>query len=817
MFEDNTKILGIPDPMAPDHVKITKEYGLKVANHIASEWFNGGYISGVNSYQDRVKYIQELRAYYRGEQSIEKTKKWFAKNQDDLCMTENMDFRNINFAEKFCNIVINGIQDDFYRLDIRSVDKLSSLEKRKNYIKHKTNQLSKDFFENAKNEMGVDMAPEFMPESDDEILLYQEIKERPAIEIGEEINIDFVKKTNNWENIKYDLDRDLVVLGINVARCWIDPNDGVKIEYIDPEKFGHSYCQKNDFSDVYYYYYIETLTINDLKRESDFKEKELREIASKYSNQNKVYIDFESCDIRDILGMKIDVMRFAYNSSKEITFKRHYKDSRDNKEDKETWKLSQKDSSWENKGNPNTKISKILDTWYEGNYIIGSQEFLYGWKECENLAKDQMNKALPPFICRATNIYKNKLQSFLGNIIPLLDQLQYQSLKIQHLYRELKPDLIQIDIDSLADLTDEGKGEKKSEIWQTALSILDVKGVIVTKRVDMGEMGIKEGSPARPIPQQQGSALGQLLNVFAMYYNQVREVTGVNPARDGSVNANSLVGVNQMMLLASNTATKHIVDTATMFDKKVCESISSRIKTIYMFDKTGSLKKIYENAIGIQNVNALEPLKNRHLHEFGFSVEMMPDKEMLMELKQDLSIALQEQTIDLSEKYQILDLAKTNYKKAYEYMRFIRNRRQKQKMQEAQANMQMQSRSNTESAQAAEQAKSKSYQQKKMIDLEYEKKMAEIRLMELKAKIQIEAPKEQQEFEQDVYIEKIKNLNLSNLTEFKEIAKDERTKLQATQQSKMIDQRKKEKEPIDFKNEQEEIEENPFQLEEEQY
>lgn len=71
-----------------------------------------------------------------------------------------------------------------------------------------------------------------------------------------------------------------------------------------------------------------------------------------------------------------------------------------------------------------------------------------------------MNKALPPFVCRATNIYKNELQSFLGNIIPLLDQLQYQSLKIQHLYRELKPDLIQIDVDSLADLTDEGKGEK---------------------------------------------------------------------------------------------------------------------------------------------------------------------------------------------------------------------------------------------------------------------------------------------------------------------------------------------------------------------
>lgn len=808
MLNNNTTTNSIPDPLAPDHIKVKDAFGLSVAVHIASEWFNGGFVSSNNGngFQDRNKKIQELRAYYRGTQNIDKYKKWFAKNSGDLAMVENMDFRNINFAEKFCNIVINGIQDDFYRLDIRSIDRLSADEKRKKFIEHKTNQMSKEFFENAKNELGIDMTPEFMPESDEEILLYQEIKERPAIEIAEEINIDFVKKSSRWENIKYEVDRDLVTVGLNVIRCWIDINDGVQVEYIDPEKFGHSYCNKNDFSDVYYYFYIETLTINEVKRESNFTDIQLRDIASKYATQNKVYIDFDSCDFKDLLGMKVDVMRYSYKSSKEIVFKKSYNDK------KEPWKVSQRDSSWENKGNPNTKISKVLDTWYEGNYIIGSQQYIYGWKECENLAKDQMNKALPPFVCRATNIYKNELQSFLGNIIPLLDQLQYQSLKIQHLYRELKPDLIQIEVDSLADLTDEGKGEKKSEIWQTALSILNVKGVIVTKRVDMGEMGIKEGSPARPIPQQQGSALAQLLNVFAMYYNQIREVTGVNPARDGSLNPNSLVGVNQMMLLASNTATKHIVDTATMFDKKVCETISSRIKTIYMFDDEGRLKKLYESAIGTQNVNILDALKNRHLHEFGYSVEMVPDKEMLNELKQDLSLAIQEQTVDLSEKYQILELAKNNYKKAYEYMRFIRNRRQKQKMEENQANMQMQTQGNIQSAQAAAEAESQAYQQKKMIDLDFEKQMAQIRLMELQSKIQIEAPKEDKEFQQDVYLERIKNINMSDLTQLKENYKDERTKLQATQQSKMIDQRKGEKKPIDFKAEDDMTMKNPFSL-----
>jgi hypothetical protein len=48
-----------------------------------------------------------------------------------------------------------------------------------------------------------------------------------------------------------------------------------------------------------------------------------------------------------------------------------------------------------------------------------------------------------------------------------------------------------------------------------------------------------------------------ILNVFHTYYNQVHEVTGVNPARDGSINPNSLIWGKPNDALASNTATKH--------------------------------------------------------------------------------------------------------------------------------------------------------------------------------------------------------------------------------------------------------------------
>ena len=258
-----------------------------------------------------------------------------------------------------------------------------------------------------------------------------------------------------------------------------------------------------------------------------------------------------------------------------------------------------------------------------------------------------MNKAKSPFVVIATNIYKNRLHSFLGDIQPMCKQLQRQHLKIQQLVAELKPDLTQIDLDSLADLGPEGEeGGDKKENWQMALNLLNTKGVVITQRTDMGELGMKEGAGARPISSQQGSALAPLLNTWAHYYNLIRDVTGVNPARDGSLDADALLGVNEMAKLASNTAMQHIVEAATDFNKRVAELISSRIHSIFKHDKSGYLKRIYENAVGKHNIEALEALADRSLHEFGFSVEMVPAQKEMQEFAEDLKIAMQEAAVN---------------------------------------------------------------------------------------------------------------------------------------------------------------------------
>ncbi|AGO47508.1 portal protein [Cellulophaga phage phi19:3] len=786
-----------PDPLASYAEKLDPQYGLKYAMTIQQEWFNGGMITKDCDFMSRHNWVREMRLYNRGEQGIQPYKDIAARQNEDLEWM-NMDWTIINVLNKFNNVVRNGISDENYNLDIRSADRFSLLQREKNILRHKKNMANKEMFEKAKA-MGLpDLMPQgFIPEDEEEMTLYSEIKERPKQEIAEEILIKFVKNVSGWNHIKKETDKDAVLVDLQVARVYTDPNNGVMATYVDPENFVHSYTEKNDFSDTYYFGVVDTITINDIRRESGYSDTVCREIAKTYSGDNSQsgIANFDECDMDQLLDFKIQVLRFTFKSDKKQIYKAYYDRKGKLK------KVSKRDENYEvPEGSEKSKLEQGLDTWYEGNYIVGSDKYVYGYKESENTTFDDMDRVLPPFIAQASELYKNKLRSFQSNVIPIANQMQYVHLKMQHLMSELKPDLIELDIDQLAQLTTDMKdGDSKQENWKMALSILNAKGVVLKKRIQMGDEGIKDGASARPMGNQQGSALTILLNLWAHYYNLIRETTGINPAMDGSLSEDALVGVNQLMKLAGNSATKHIADAAVSFDKRVSETISSRLKSIFTLKKEAShLIKMYEQAVGKHNVDALETLKNRSNFEFGFTVELVPSKEELAELREDLGIALNEGTIDVSEKSDIMRIARGNMKQAVEYMRFVRTRKIKERMKENAYNQKLQSQSNAEAAQVKMQGDLQLLQMKAQIELQKEGNLSTLRVKEHFQKLQVEAPIRQESFQQDVYIEQIKNLQTINLTKYKEDAKSDREIENSTRQSKMIDQRLKDKGPIDF-------------------
>lgn len=794
MYNQDKKAIRLPDPLAPFEEKIGEAYALSIGKLIGSHWFGGGMINGTCEFLTRKEYVRDKRLFVRGENPTKYYKdQLFDQGQLDFI---NLDFTNINWPEKFCRIVSNGLNDKNYKLDIRATDKLAALKKSKKQDYYLKYMRGRPMLEKAKEMLGVDLMPKtFIPEDEEEMQMHMELKDRPRIEIAEEILIDYVFNSNDWSALEAMYSKDIVDIGLICARIYTDKQNGVSLGYVDAETYVHSTVTRNDFSDKYYEGYVDTITISTLKRESDFDDETLRKIAQSYSgvNLNVSVGSYDSCEFDNLLDHKVNVLRYAYKTSKVITYKKKLRNG-------ETIKISKKDSNYEApKSDDVGKISETFDTWIEGNYIVGS-EYVYGYKECENNYDDIMNKAMSPFVTIAYDIYENKLRSFLSNIEPLARELQKISLKIQQLCSELTPDLKEVDLDMLAEL-DDSKGGVKKEVWKTALNIMGTKGVIFSKRVNMGEDGIKDKAAVRPSTSPQGSALTALLNVFAHTYNLIRESTGVNPARDGSMNADSLVGVNQMAQLASNTVTHNIVEASVYFKKKISEVISTRIHTIFNYKEASKVREIYESVVGKNMMDAIEVLKDRHLHEFGFTFEMNATAEEIKDFNEVLNLAVQDGSIDVEIVFQTKQLAKVNTKKAIEYLMFQRRKRNKRLQEEKMAEVQNQSQANAESAQAAESAKLQAYQAKKQIDLTYESQISQIRIAEKQALIQIEAPKEQQEFDKEVYLAKINSMTSLEKEQFKEDRKDDRTKLQASQQSKMVDQRQKNGQPIDFEEE----------------
>lgn len=650
-----TKSIAFPDPLAKDTVKRTNEYGLLVAQAISSDWFTGASISGCD-YGDRRDWIYKMRLSARGKENVDKDKELVARESEQLDFM-NMDWRSLNYAGKFINIVVNGIKEEYYQVDVSAVDKLSN-EIREKYRKQlEEDMYSYNMLKKATQMQGIDLLPKgFVAEDEQELDIHLDIDYSPDMEIAEELLIKYVKDTNNWHNIKNKVDYDLTECGLAALKCYTDKTEGVKLKYVDIENFIHSYVNMNDFSDCHYFGEVESVSISELQRVSGFSEAILRKIAEmsgkSLSSTANTIRNYQEEPFRNLLDIKVNLLHFSYKTAKEIVYKKT-KDKHDG------YKMKKKDSDFSPKKRSDyERVDKVWDTWYEGTYVIGS-EYLYDYKESENLVDDELNRSASKYIVRATDIYRNELHSFMEDIEPIKSQMHRVHLKIQQIVAEMRPDPIELDLDMLAEL-DSGQ-EGKSFDWKQALALFNAKGIYFSSRQNLGEDGMKDRPAMRPAPSQQGSQLPALLNAWAHYYNLMREITGINPFRDGTQSPDALVGVGEMARLASNTATEYIVKASMDLSKVAAERISSRLSDIY---KHSNIKNIYTRAVGKKNIRLIETLKDRHLHEFGFTVNLIPSEPEIQEFKESLGMAVQEGSIFVEDKIQAEAIAKKNIKQA---------------------------------------------------------------------------------------------------------------------------------------------------------
>jgi len=777
-----------PSQVVSDAEKASIEYGKQVAQAIEGEWFSQGRTTG-NRYLTSWNNYHQLRLYARGEQSIQKYKDELSINGDLSYL--NLDWKPVPILSKFVDIVVNGISSRSYDIKAYAQDP-DSIKKRTAYASRiYEDMLAKDYLEGLKETLGIDLYqvpnPDQLPESDEELELHMQLSYKQSIEIAEEEAISSVMAQNKYDLIKRRLNMDLTVLGISAAKTSFNLANGITIDYVDPAYMVYSYTEDPNFEDIYYVGEIKAITISELKKEfPDLSNEELERIQNMPGNRSYItgWGDYDSNTVQ--------VLYFDYKTYHNQVFKIK-------QTDQGLMKAIEKDDSFDPPENDSfERVSRSIEVLYSGAKVLGTNTMLK-WELAKNMSRpmaDTTKVKMNYSIC-APRIYKGRIESLVGKCIGFADMIQLTHLKLQQVMSRIVPDGVYLDMDGLAEV-DLGNGTNYNPA--EALNMYFQTGSIVGRSLTQdGDMN------AGKIPiQELNSSSGQgkiqsLIQTYQYYLQMIRDVTGLNEARDGSTpDKSTLVGLQKMAANASNVATRHIKQAGSYLTLRIAENIALKVADALEFPLTA---ESLVNSISSYNVNTLKEVVNLNLHDFGIFLELEPDEEEKEQLEQNIQVALQQGGIDLEDAIDLRQIK--NLKLANQLLKVKRKQKAVKEQENAQANIAAQSEAQ---AAANEEIAMHEVQKQEAISgskVQYEQSRTQMEIQKMQTQAQLDMQKMQMQHGFDVELANMQLKQQQELKNQQEEAKDKRIQMEGTQQSKMIDQRKNNLLPIDFEKNEE--------------
>ena len=775
-----------PDQVVSDAEKATIEYGLQVSRAIEQEWFNYGG-SGSNRYASNWNNFHNLRLYARGEQSVQKYKDELAINGDLSYL--NLDWKPVPILSKFSNIVANGITQKQYDITSYAQDP-ESLKKRTD---HASNILfdmnTKEDQAIASELIGVSFKKsaipnEELPETLEERDLHMQLSYKQAIEIAEEEAINTVLATNEFDLTKARVNQDLVNIGIGITKTSFNPAEGIVVKYVDPAYCVWSYTEDPNFDDIYYVGEVKSITIPELKKEFPHISDEELERIQKSPGNRRLIRGFENYDYNTV-----QVMYFEYKTYTDQVFKIK-------KTDNGLEKAIEKTDAFNPPANDNfDRVSRSIEVLYEGAKVVGS-DMMLKWEMSENMTRPMADttRVETSYSLCAPRMYKGVIQSLISKCIGFADVIQLTHLKMQQVLSRMVPDGIFLDMDGLAEVdlgngTNYNPAEALNMYFQTG----SVVGRSLTQEGDMnrGKVPIQELSSS--------SGIGKIQSLITAYnYNMqmIRDVTGLNEARDGAMpDPNALVGLQKMAANASNTATKHIQDASIYLALSTCENISLKIADVLNFPLT---KNSLMNSISTFNVETLKEIEKLNLHDFGIFLEMEPDEEEKAGLQQNIQIALQTKEIDIEDAIDIREIK--NIKLANQMLKLKRKKKQEAVQAITQQNIQAQAQANAESSEKAAMAEVQKQQALTAEKVAIEQAKANFEMQRMQAEAQIKKELMATEFQYNIQLAQAAGSATQQKEKEIEDRKDKRVKIQGTQQSELIEQRQNEGMPKNFES-----------------
>jgi hypothetical protein len=780
-----------PSQIASDLEKVSQEYGLKVAKAIENEWFKRD--SGTNRYHNNQNTFHRRRLYARGEQSVQKYKDELSTNGDLSYL--NIDWKPVPIIPKFVDIVVNGMSDRIFDIKAFSQDPYG-MSKRTEYMESILRDMqNRELNAYVQQEIGISLfetPEEELPDSKEELELHMQLSYKQSAEIAQEQALNTLLEGNRYELTRRRLNYDLTVLGMACVKNTFSTSEGVKVDYVDPADIIYSYTDSPYFEDIYYVGEVKTIPLNELKKQFSSLTNEDLEDITKQGIQNTDFYNRGMDATNNIDQNSVQILYFNYKTYMNEVYK--VKESATGgskiiiKDDQFNPPMDVLDGNFE-------KVSRSLEVLYEGAMVLGTNTILK-WELAKNMMrpKSDHTKVKMNYSIVAPRMYKGRIESLVSRIEGFADMIQLTHLKLQQVLSRMVPDGVYLDADGLAEI-DLGNGTNYNP--QEALNMFFQTGSVIgrsfTSSGDMnpGKMPIQELTSG-----SGNNKLASLIQTYNYYLQMIRDVTGLNEARDGSSpDKNALVGVQKLAAANSNTATRHILQAGLFLTAETAECLSLRISDILEYSPT---RDAFIQSIGAHNVATLDEMVNLHLYDFGIFIELAPDDEEKQLLENNIQMALSAGLIELGDAIDLREIK--NIKLANQLLKIRRTKKQQNDQQMQQANIQAQAQANAQAQQVAAQAEVQKAQALQQMQMQMEQMKAQMAQERLIAEAEVKKQLMQLEFQMNMQLKTMEADVYKNKEGFKEDRKDQRVNKQASRQSDLIDQRQNNTPPKNFES-----------------
>jgi len=650
---------------------------------------------------------------------------------------------------------------------------------------------TKEFNDAAKQQLNIDMYqndPSELPDTKAELELHMQLNYKQSVEVANEEAINTLLDGSKYDLIRRRCLEDLTVLGMAATKTSFNWSEGAKVEYVDPANLVYSYTDSPYFEDIYYVGEVKEIPINELAKEfPKLTETDLQDIHKLYNPSNSTKYRSQGSQDKN----KISLLYFNYKTYMNDTYKIKTLGSG-------AEKAIPRDDTFNPPAEAEdySKVQRTVECLFEGVKIVGTDKLLK-WQKADNMmrTKSDFNKVKMNYSIVAPKMYNGKIESLVGRITSFADMIQLTHLKIQQVLSRMVPDGVYLDIDGLAEV-DLGNGTNYNA--QEALNMFFQTGSVVGRSFT----GDGDQNPGK-IPIQEisngagaGNKLQALIGNYNYYLQMIRDVTGLNEARDASTpDSRSLVGIQKLAAANSNVATRHILDASLFLTVETSEQLSLRISDIIEYSPT---KDAFIQQIGAHNVATLEEMSNLHLYDFGIFIELMPDEEEKQILENNIQMAIQKGALDVDDAIDIRQVR--NLKMANQLLKYKKKKKLERDQAMQQQNIKAQGESQQQAAQATAQAEMQKNEQKSQMDMQLEEKRNALKVEYMKQEAEMKMKLMDKEFEINMKLREMDNQAASAKETQKDDRKDERTKIQASQQSQLVDQKKNESSPKNFES-----------------